>query len=74
MARVMLSDKQFERLERETRRELLRQLMAIETPRYKYTFGVLGRAWVIRRYDKNFVIEGGRWADDYVAEVVDSWL
>ena len=74
MRTIKLSDKQFDGLERETRRVLMRQFMLLDTPRYKYSLGVIGNAWVIRRYDREEAIGKDKWDNDYVAEVVDSWL
>lgn len=49
-ARLKISDKQFEKLDRDTRREMIRQLMFIDTTNYEYCIGAHGHLWTMVRY------------------------
>ncbi len=68
-AKVKLSDAQFEGLEKNTRRDLIRQVMFIRTPKYEYCFGAQGVNWVIVRYD---IVDADS-IDKDSAKIADRW-
>lgn len=70
---VKLSDKQFDQLEEGTRRSLMEQLMMIDTGKYMYTLGCVGRYWTINRYDREECIGPNKWEANYQPEIVDKW-
>ena len=47
---LKLSEKQFEGLDISTRREMIRQLMFIDTHQYRYCIGAKGNLWTMVRY------------------------
>lgn len=63
--RIKLTDKQFDGMEQETRREIMKQLMLVDTPKYLYSLGVKGNLWVISRTHRD---------DPDVVDVVDEWV
>lgn len=69
-ARVRLSDRQFEGLEHNTRRDLIKQVMFIRTPTYMYCIGAEREFWTIVRFD----IVDAESIDMDSAEVVDKWI
>lgn len=76
MLKVRLSDKQFDSLERITRRRLIEQVMFIYTPKYMYCLGALGNSWTMARYsmDECIDFENYKWEPDYKPEILDKWL
>lgn len=49
--RLKLTDKQFDALDKETRRSMIYQLMFIDTPKYQYCIGANGQWWTMVRYE-----------------------
>lgn len=79
MIKLKLSDKQFDALELDTRRSIIRQLMFVSTPKYDYTLGAMGDLWTMNRYDALKSTGSDRFGDrsypkDYECEIVDKWL
>lgn len=80
--RLKLSQKQFDNLELNTRREMIRQLMFIDTLKYRYCIGAMGDFWTMVRYDLEPVY-GYRYGQlmatgeykvvDGSDEIVDKW-
>lgn len=75
MREIELKDNQFEGLETETRRNLIRQLMMIHTPKYLYALGCNSArdTWLLVRYDRQECIGENKWERGYEPEVVDEW-
>lgn len=46
-SRLKLTDNQFEALDVDTRRNMIRQLMFIDTPKFQYCIGANGQWWII---------------------------
>ena len=79
MVRLKLSDKEFDGLDLSTRRNIIRQLMFVSTPKYDYTLGAMGDLWTMNRYDVLESIGSDRsgnrsYPKDYECEIVDKWL
>ena len=68
--KLKLTDKQFDTLDTETRREMMRQLMFIDTPTYRYCIGAYGNLWTIVRYE--WIHEG--LVDKETSTVIDKWV
>jgi hypothetical protein len=69
-AKVELSDAQFEGMDKNTRRDLIKQVMFIKTPKYEYCIGAQGVNWTIVRYD---VVDASS-VDKDSAEIIDKWV
>lgn len=68
--RLKLTDRQFEALDIETRRSMIRQLLFINTPQYPYCIGAEGKWWLMVRYEWKYAGE----IDKDTLTVVDQWL
>ena len=68
--RLKLTDRQFEALDKDTRRSMIEQLMFIDTPKYQYCIGANGKWWIMVRYEW---IHAGK-IDRDTSTVVDRWL
>lgn len=66
---LKLSNKQFDALDVETRRSMIRQLMFIDTPKYQYCIGADGPWWIMVRYEWKYAGE----IDKDTLTVVDQW-
>lgn len=71
---LKLTDKEFDSLEIQTRRSILRQVMIVDTPKFKYALGALGNYWTMARYDRAECIGTDDWKEDYDPELVDKWV
>lgn len=69
-SRLKLTDNQFETLDVDTRRNMIRQLMFIDTPKYQYCIGAYGQWWTMVRYEWQHAGE----VDKDNSTVVDKWL
>lgn len=69
-ARLKLTDKQFDALDKETRRSMLYQLMFIDTPKYKYCIGANGNYWTMVRYEWKHAGE----IDKETSTIIDKWM
>ena len=69
-SRLKLTDNQLEALDVDTRRNMIRQLMFIDTPKYQYCIGTNGQWWIMVRYDWKCTGE----VDKDTSTVVDKWL
>ena len=69
-SRLKLTNKQFETLDTDTRRDMIYQLMFIDTPKYQYCIGANGQWWIMVRYEW---IHTGEIDKDSLT-VVDKWL
>lgn len=74
MTIIKLSDKQFDSIETETKRELMRQLLLLDTPKYRYALGALGQYWTLARFDMRESIGGREFSKDYEPEIIDRWI
>ncbi len=66
-SRLKLTDNQFEALDVDTRRNMIRQLMFIDTPKFQYSNG---QWWIMVRYDWKCAGE----VDKDTSTIVDKWL
>lgn len=69
-SRLKLTDNQFEALDVDTRKNMIRQLMFIDTPKFQYCIGANGQWWIMVRYDGKCAGE----VDKDTSTVVDKWL
>lgn len=69
-SRLKLTDKQFKALDVDTRRNMIRQLMFIDTPKYQYCIGANGQWWTMVRYEWKHAGE----VDKETSMIVDKWL
>lgn len=69
-SRLKLTDNQFKALDVDTRRNMIRQLMFIDTPKFQYCIGANGQWWIMVRYDWKCAGE----VDKDTSTVVDKWL
>lgn len=69
-SRLKLTDNQFKALDVDTRRNMIRQLMFIDTPKYQYCIGANGQWWTMVRYEWKHAGE----VDKGTSMVVDKWL
>lgn len=67
--RLTLTDSQFEALDTNTRRDMIYQLMFINTPKYQYCIGANGQWWTMVRYEWKYDGE----VDESTSIVVDKW-
>lgn len=66
-SRLKLTDNQFEALDVDTRRNMIRQLMFIDTPKFQYSNG---QWWIMVKYDWKCAGE----VDKDTSTIVDKWL
>ncbi len=68
--RLRLSQEQFDKLDQETRRRMIYQLMFIDTPHFRYAIGAQERWWTMVRYE----LHPDRTEVGDSATIVDRWL